>query len=160
MVMGTASYMAPEQVRGEPADPRSDIFAFGAVLYEMLSGVRAFGRDTMAETMTAVLKDDPPELSDPRHLVSPGMDRIVRRCMEKSPEQRFQSARDLSFALSALSGSDSSTIVRASGRSSPDAAPAVACRCTGVDCRRSGDMVRGAPSSAHDSHAVRLGGTR
>jgi serine/threonine protein kinase len=63
--MGTASYMAPEQVRGEPADPRTDIFAFGAVLYEMLSGVRAFRRDTAAETMTAVLKDDPPELSDP-----------------------------------------------------------------------------------------------
>ena len=119
MVMGTASYMAPEQVRGEPADPRSDIFAFGAVLYEMLSGVRAFGRDTMAETMTAVLKDDPPELSDTRHLVSPGMERIVRRCLEKSPEQRFQSARDLSFALSALSGSDSSTIARATGAPRP-----------------------------------------
>ena len=65
VVMGTASYMAPEQVRGEAADPRTDIFAFGAVLYEMLSGVRAFRRDTAAETMTAVLKDDPPELSDP-----------------------------------------------------------------------------------------------
>jgi Tol biopolymer transport system component len=115
MVMGTASYMAPEQVRGEPADPRTDIFAFGAVLYEMLSGVRAFGRDTTAETMTAVLKDDPPEFSDPAHLVSPGMERIVRRCLEKSPEQRFQSARDLSFALSALSGTDSSTITRAAG---------------------------------------------
>jgi len=115
MVMGTASYMAPEQVRGEAADPRSDIFAFGAVLYEMLSGVRAFRRDTTAETMTAVLKDDPPELSDPRHLVSPGLERIVRRCLEKSPEQRFQSARDLSFALSALSGSDSITIARAAG---------------------------------------------
>ena len=66
VVMGTASYMAPEQVRGEAADPRTDIFAFGAVLYEMLSGVRAFRRDTAAETMTAVLKDDPPELSEPR----------------------------------------------------------------------------------------------
>ena len=115
MVMGTASYMAPEQVRGEPADPRSDIFAFGAVLYEMLSGVRAFRRDTTAETMTAVLKDDPPELSDPAHLVSPGLERIVRRCLEKSPEQRFQSARDLSFALGALSGSDSSALARAAG---------------------------------------------
>jgi serine/threonine protein kinase len=122
MVMGTASYMAPEQVRGEPADFRSDIFAFGAVLFEMLSGVRAFGRDTTAETMTAVLKEDPPEFSDPGHLVSPGMERIVRRCLEKSPEQRFQSARDLSFALSALSGTESSTIARAAGvprRTSP-----------------------------------------
>ena len=81
----------------------------------MLSGLRAFGRDTTAETMTAVLKDDPPEFSDPAHLVSPALERIVRRCLEKSPEQRFQSARDLSFALSALSGSDSSTIARGAG---------------------------------------------
>src|ERR1039457_3610649 len=112
LVLGTASYMAPEQVRGEAADPRTDIFAFGAVLYEMLSGVRAFRRDTAAETMTAVLKDDPPELSDPGRFVSPALDRIVRRCLEKNPEQRFQSARDLSFALSALSGTESSTISR------------------------------------------------
>ena len=108
VVMGTASYMAPEQVRGEAADPRTDIFAFGAVLYEMLSGPRAFRRDTPAETMTAVLKEDPPELSDPGHKVSPALERIVRRCLEKNPEQRFQSARDLSFALSALSGTDTS----------------------------------------------------
>ena len=105
VVMGTASYMAPEQVRGEPADPRTDIFAFGAVLYEMVSGVRAFRRDTAVETMTAVLKDDPPEIADNVRQVSPALDRIVRRCLEKSPEQRFQSARDLSFALSSLSGS-------------------------------------------------------
>ena len=113
MVLGTASYMAPEQVRGEAADPRTDIFAFGAVLYEMLSGVRAFRRDTAAETMTAVLKDDPPELSDPGRLVSPALERIVRRCLEKNPEQRFQSARDLSFALSALSGTETSSVARA-----------------------------------------------
>ncbi len=112
VVMGTASYMAPEQVRGEPADTRTDIFAFGSVLYEMLSGVRAFRRDTSAETMTAVLKDDPPELSNPGRAVSPTLERIVRRCLEKSPEQRFQSARDLSFALSALSGSETSGVAR------------------------------------------------
>jgi len=116
VVMGTASYMAPEQVRGEAADPRTDIFAFGAVLYEMLSGTRAFRRDTTAETMTAVLKDDPPDLSSPSststRLVSPTLERIVRRCLEKNPEQRFQSARDLSFALGALSGSESSPIAR------------------------------------------------
>ena len=104
MVMGTASYMAPEQVRGEAVDPRTDIFAFGAVLYEMLSCHRAFRRDTSAETMTAVLKDDPPELTDQQHPISPPLDRIVRRCLEKSPEQRFQSAKDLAFALEALSG--------------------------------------------------------
>jgi Tol biopolymer transport system component len=108
MVMGTASYMAPEQVRGEAADPRTDIFAFGAVMYEMLSGKRAFRRDTAAETMTAVLKDDAPEVTDPGRSASPALDRIVRRCLEKSPEQRFQSARDLSFALSALSGTETS----------------------------------------------------
>ena len=113
VVMGTASYMAPEQVRGEAVDPRTDIFAFGAVLYEMLSGVRAFRRDTTAETMTAVLKDEPPELSDPLRPVSPTLERIVRRCLEKSPEQRFQSARDLSFALSALSGTETSAVARA-----------------------------------------------
>src|SRR4029077_17875632 len=107
MVMGTASYMAPEQVRGEPTDPRTDIFAFGAVLFEMLSGHRAFRRDTPAETMTAVLKEDPAELADPTHPISPALDRIMRRCLEKSPEQRFQSAEDLAFALSALSGTDS-----------------------------------------------------
>ena len=117
MVMGTAGYMAPEQVRGEASDPRTDIFAFGAVLYEMLSGARAFRRSTAAETMTAVLNDDPPDLStsssDSTRLVSPTLERIVRRCLEKSPEQRFQSARDLSFALSALSGSEASGAVRA-----------------------------------------------
>jgi eukaryotic-like serine/threonine-protein kinase len=123
VVMGTASYMAPEQVRGEPADPRTDIFAFGAVLYEMLSGVRAFRRDTPAETMTAVLKEDPPELSDPGHKVSPTLDRIVRRCLEKNPEQRFQSARDLSFALSALSGTDTTGVARAAAASAPRRAP-------------------------------------
>ncbi len=127
VVMGTASYMAPEQVRGEAADPRTDIFAFGAVLYEMLSGVRAFRRDTPAETMTAVLKDDPPELSDqssaPVRLVSPALERIVRRCLEKNPEQRFQSARDLSFALSALSGTEPSGVVRSTAAAAPRRIP-------------------------------------
>ena len=113
VVMGTASYMAPEQVRGESADPRTDIFAFGAVLYEMLSGVRAFRRDTTPETMTAVMKDDPPELSSAGRTISSTLERIVRRCLEKSPEQRFQSARDLSFALSALSGTEASGVARA-----------------------------------------------
>ncbi|MGO9369254.1 MAG: protein kinase domain-containing protein, partial [Terriglobales bacterium] len=112
VVMGTASYMAPEQVRGEAADPRTDIFAFGAVLYEMLYGVRAFRRNTAAETMTAVLKDDPQELSSSARQVSPTLERIVRRCLEKSPDQRFQSARDLSFALSAFSGSETSSAAR------------------------------------------------
>src|SRR2546423_3218305 len=113
VVMGTAGYMAPEQVRGEAIDHRTDIFAFGAVLYEMISGQRAFHRDTAAETMTAILKDDPPELADTAKLVSPALDRIVRRCLEKRPEQRFQSAQDLAFALGALSGTDASGAARA-----------------------------------------------
>ena len=107
VVMGTAGYMAPEQVRGTAVDSRTDIFAFGAVLYEMISGQRAFRRDTTAETMTAILKEDPPELTDMTHPVSPGMERIVRRCLEKQPEQRFQSAKDLAFALEALTGTSS-----------------------------------------------------
>ena len=113
-VLGTPGYMAPEQVRGQKADARTDIFAFGAVLYEMMSGQRAFVRDTPAETMTAVLKEDPAEISNQIHPVSPALDRIVRRCLEKNPEQRFQSARDLSFALGAFSGTDASGLTRAS----------------------------------------------
>jgi Tol biopolymer transport system component len=108
MVMGTAGYMAPEQVRGAAIDSRTDIFAFGVVLYEMVSGKRAFRRDTAAETMTAILKEDPPELADSPP-VSPGLERIIRRCLEKQPEQRFQSAKDLAFALEALTGTTSKT---------------------------------------------------
>lgn len=100
-VLGTVGYMAPEQVRGATVDSRTDIFAYGAVLYEMISGRRAFRRDTAAETMTAILKEDPPEFDDLAHPVSPGLERIIRRCLEKKPEQRFQSAKDLGFALEA-----------------------------------------------------------
>jgi serine/threonine protein kinase len=113
VVMGTAGYMSPEQVRGEVVDHRTDIFAFGAVLYEMISGQRAFHRDTSAETMTAILKEDPPDLADNSRLVSPALDRIVRRCLEKRPEQRFQSAQDLAFALGTLSGTDAGGAARA-----------------------------------------------
>ncbi len=113
MVMGTAGYMAPEQVRGSAVDSRTDIFAFGAVLYEMISGKRAFRRDTAAETMTAILKEDAPELSEMTASVSPGLERIVRRCLEKQPEQRFQSAKDLAFALEALTGTTSRTAANA-----------------------------------------------
>ena len=101
-VMGTVAYMSPEQVRGEAVDHRSDIFSFGLILYEMLRGERAFQRETMAETMTAILKDDPPELSETNAKISPQLEKIVRRCLEKKPEQRFHSAHDLGFALSTL----------------------------------------------------------
>jgi eukaryotic-like serine/threonine-protein kinase len=114
VVLGTVGYMSPEQVRGEAADARSDIFALGAILYEMLSGVRAFRRETSAETMTAILKEDPPELSQTGKQISPAVDRIVRRCLEKKPLQRFQSARDLAFNLEGVSGiSSTSTAVAA-----------------------------------------------
>src|SRR4051812_1931350 len=103
-VMGTAAYMAPEQVRGEPADHRADIFALGLILFEMLSGGPAFKRDSSVETMSAILKEDAPEFSSAAG-VPPAVDRIIRRCLEKNPEQRFQSAKDTAFALEALSGS-------------------------------------------------------
>ncbi len=96
-MLGTVGYMAPEQVRGEPSDYRADVFALGCVLYEMLAGRRPFQRDTAAETMTAILKEDPPEPD--RAGVSPGVLRTLRRCLEKRPDERFQSARDLAFAL-------------------------------------------------------------
>ena len=98
-VMGTAGYMSPEQVRGHAVDHRSDIFSFGTILYEMLSGKRAFKGDTAMETMTAILRDEPPELSGSGRSVPPALEHIVRHCLEKSPEQRFHSAHDVVFAL-------------------------------------------------------------
>ena len=94
--------MSPEQVRGAAVDCRTDIFSFGAVLYEMLSGVRAFQRDTTAETMTAILHDDPPETPTGGRPIPPALDRIVHHCLEKAPEQRFQSARDMAFDLESV----------------------------------------------------------
>lgn len=102
VVMGTAGYMSPEQVRGKPADHRSDIFSFGAILYEMISGKRAFHGETSADTMSAILKEETPELSETARNVPPGLERIVRHCLEKHPSQRFQSAGDLAFDLEAL----------------------------------------------------------
>ena len=98
-VMGTVDYMSPEQARGEAVDTRSDIFSLGTVIHEMLTGRRPFQRETSAETMTAILREDPPELSQSGTLVSPALDRVIRRCLEKRPDERFQSARDLAFAL-------------------------------------------------------------
>jgi serine/threonine protein kinase/Tol biopolymer transport system component len=101
-VLGTVGYMSPEQVRGLQSDHRSDIFSFGAILYEMLSGQRAFRRETMAETMTAILKEDPPELSEAPAKINLHLEKIVRRCLEKKPERRFQTASDLGFALESI----------------------------------------------------------
>jgi len=103
-VMGTVGYMSPEQVRGQTADTRSDIFSFGAILYEMVTGKKAFEGDSSVETMNAILKEEPAEIDLDKAKVAPGVDRILRHCLEKNPSDRFQSARDLGFALSALSG--------------------------------------------------------
>src|SRR5712691_9511967 len=99
-VMGTVGYMSPEQVKGFPVDHRSDIFSFGTILYELLSGKRAFQRDTNAETMAAIMRDEPPELSESGRNISPALDRIVKHCLEKDRESRFQTARDIAFSLS------------------------------------------------------------
>ncbi len=114
VVMGTAGYMSPEQVRGEKADQRSDIFSFGAVLYETLSGQRAFEGRSSADRASAILKEEPPASG---RNIAVGLDRIVRHCLEKDPEQRFQSARDLAFHL------ESSSSISESGAAATVALP-------------------------------------
>ncbi|MEW5743146.1 MAG: protein kinase [Myxococcota bacterium] len=101
-VMGTAGYMSPEQVRGRPADARSDLFSLGAVLYEMLTGSMAFPGETPVERGYAILNSDPPDFAEAGVAVPPALDRVARRCLEKEPDQRFQHARDLAFALEAI----------------------------------------------------------
>jgi serine/threonine protein kinase len=111
-VVGTVGYMSPERLRGKPVDQRTDIFSFGTVLYEMLSGRKAFQKDSTADTISAILREDPPELSETNKNVSSGLERIVRRCLEKNREKRFHSASDLAFALEAL------TSIQGSGETS------------------------------------------
>ena len=125
-VMGTVGYMSPEQVRGRAVDHRSDLFSFGAVLFEMLTGRRAFQRDTAAETMTAILREDPPELDASGTRVSPALDRIVRHCLEKNPEQRFQSASDIAFAIESSMAPASGAVAAAPPERRPGRALAVA----------------------------------
>lgn len=105
VVLGTAGYMSPEQVRGQETDQRSDIFSFGVILYEMLAGRRAFRGESFAETLAAIVKDDPPDLLEANSKVPPQFERLVRRCLEKQPERRFQTASDLGFALESLPAS-------------------------------------------------------
>jgi serine/threonine protein kinase/tetratricopeptide (TPR) repeat protein len=127
VVLGTAGYMSPEQVRGLAADTRSDIFALGAVLYEMLTGQRAFRRDSPVETMNAILKEDPPPLGATLRDAPAGLERVVRRCLEKRPEERFQLARDLAFALEAVGeASQAVSLPPAGGRRGHGRIPSVA----------------------------------
>ncbi len=112
-VLGTVGYMSPEQVRAQPVDHRSDIFSFGAVLYEMLSGRRAFRGASAVETMNAILKEDPPDLTATNRNLPPALERIVSHCLEKNPQERFQSARDIAFDLEALSGQSAQTVLAA-----------------------------------------------
>ncbi len=120
VVMGTAGYMSPEQVRGGVVGARSDIFSFGAILYEMVSGKRAFHGETPADTMSAILKEEPADLSETNRNVSPALERIVHHCLEKNPEQRFHSASDIAFDLEHLSGTTSAS---ASGKMAAIVAP-------------------------------------
>ena len=116
-VLGTVGYMSPEQVRGQTVDHRSDIFSLGSVLFEMATGGPAFKRDTAAETMTAILREDPLDMPEPASRsarLAPGLERVMRHCLEKSPDERFQSARDLAFDLESLSGVTRSGAVAAS----------------------------------------------
>ena len=128
LIMGTAGYMSPEQVRGQTADQRSDIFAFGAILYEMISGKRAFHGETSADTMSAILKEEVPELSETARNVPAGLERIVRHCLEKNPSQRFHSAGDLAFDLESLT--------EISATSSKSGAQAAVAQVDGAESRR------------------------
>jgi eukaryotic-like serine/threonine-protein kinase len=104
-VLGTVGYMSPEQVRGKEADARSDLFSFGTVLHEMISGKRAFKGDSSADILSAILKEEPPDVTGMNRDASPALERVVRHCLEKNPAERFQSAHDLAFNLEALTGS-------------------------------------------------------
>ncbi len=117
VALGTPSYMSPEQVRGEGIDHRSDIFSFGTTLYEMLCGQRPFSGATSAEQMSAILRDELPEPDDLDASAPPALARIVRHCLEKSPQNRFQSAADLAFDLEGLSGISAESAIAGSFRS-------------------------------------------
>ncbi len=116
MIMGTMGYMSPEQVRGETVDARSDIFSFGVVLFEMLTGQKAFTRDTPSDTMAAILRDDPPESDESGKTMPPALRRIVDHCLEKIPARRFHDAQDLAFALESAAAPSSTS-------NAPSAAP-------------------------------------
>jgi eukaryotic-like serine/threonine-protein kinase len=112
-VMGTIGYMSPEQARGLPVDGRSDVFSLGVVLFEILTGRRPFERETSADTISAILKEDPPHLTDVAPKVPGALERIVMHCLEKTPERRYDSAGDLAFSLESLSTTSGATALPA-----------------------------------------------
>ena len=142
-VIGTVAYMSPEQLRSKPVDHRSDIFSVGAILYEMLAGRRAFRGETEVDTMTAVLLENPPEIDLEQARVPESILQIVRHCLEKEPENRFQSSRDLAFALETLSSSSGGrkTLLKRSPRQASVVPWALAGVASGSDAATSGKSV-------------------
>jgi eukaryotic-like serine/threonine-protein kinase len=110
VILGTVGYMSPEQIRGKPADHRSDIFAFGSILYEMLIGKKPFRGDSAVETMNAILKEDPADMTQSNPNLPVSLEHFVRRCLEKNPDLRFHSTSDMGFALGELSGISSQSL--------------------------------------------------
>jgi Tol biopolymer transport system component len=141
-VLGTIGYMSPEQVRGQPLDARSDLFSLGAVLYEMLAGRRAFQADTAADTMTAILREEPADLHESGRMIPPALDRIVRHCLEKNPAQRFQTARDLAFSLEAAMTASGSGPAPAAGAGTAVGADAAAATAEAAAARRAAARAR------------------
>ena len=123
VLLGTVAYMSPEQARGWPADARSDVFALGAVLYEMLAGKHPFAGATLVDTLSAILREDPPPIETASGAFPSTVDRVVRRCLEKEPSERFQTARDVGFALEALTQATDSTTSGTTAWSAPAEAP-------------------------------------
>jgi Tol biopolymer transport system component len=158
VVLGTVGYMSPEQVRGQPLDHRTDIFSLGATLYEMLSGKRAFHGNTAADTMSAILKEEPTELSSTGRNLPPALGRIAHRCLEKDPGERFQSARDLAFNLELLSRDESGSGVAVAVPTNKDRRPPIAAMLAVAIAAVVAIMflARGFRPQAHDSAPVEL----
>ena len=154
-VMGTVGYMSPEQVRGLPVDQRSDIFSFGAILYELLSGQRAFRRETLADTAAAILKEEPPELSESGRHISSALDHIVRHCLEKDRDRRFQSARDIEFALEETSSPAATSGARLGGPSIGKRKVLIAVAAIGVLAVGSIVLLRRPPRGGGDAGGVK-----
>jgi len=132
VILWTVGYMAPEQARAQKVDHRADIFSLGCVIYEMLTGLRAFQRDSAPETLTAILREEPPPMTALSPPWAPALERLVLHCLEKRPDDRFQSARDLAFALQALSGQTTASGITAAAIPAPAAAPSPPQRSRGL----------------------------